>query len=231
MLTYHTGQGAPTPPRTPVNAALSLVLELQSKKKWVYGAYLLVGLAEGANTRGITSITSTHQTGHIPPQQMKRAYTSRLTPILLSLLVFSLPVVECTTTVASLTQSLQKIVDDNAVRNNISYSFAVVSDQFTVTVASGVDDHNTGRRVTTESLYPAGSVTKPYTAVAAMRLHDKGVLDLEEPVYTILDPWLKSQSIPSLLTLWNNDPTILNVTSRHLLGMQVCKYGRVALLS
>lgn len=53
-----------------------------------------------------------------------------------------------------------------------------------------------------------------------MRLVDKGLLNLEEPVHKILDPWLQSQSLPSLLQLWKNDSTIQQVTSRHLLGMQ-----------
>jgi hypothetical protein len=122
--------------------------------------------------------------------------------------------------VASLTSSLQKIIDAGAHQDNISYSFAVVSTEFTATVAAGADDRKSGTQVTTDSMYPAGSVTKPYTAVAAMRLYDQGLLDLEEPVHKILDPWLKSQSIPPLLSLWKNDPTIESVTSRQLLGMQ-----------
>ena len=96
--------------------------------------------------------------------------------------------------VASLTSSLQNIIDAGAHQDNISYSFAVVSTDFTATVAAGADDRQSGTQVTTNSMYPAGSVTKPYTAVAAMRLYDQGLLDLEEPVHKILDPWLKSQS-------------------------------------
>jgi hypothetical protein len=122
--------------------------------------------------------------------------------------------------IASLTSALQSIVDSTAHYDNVSYSFAVFSDKFSVAVAAGVDDHKTGTPVTTESLYPAGSVTKPYTAVAAMRLYDQGMFDLDQPVHQILDPWLKSQALPSLLTLWKNDKTIEKVTSRHLLGMQ-----------
>jgi hypothetical protein len=122
--------------------------------------------------------------------------------------------------VASLTSSLQSIIDAAVYYDNVSYSFAVISDEFSVAVAGGTDDHQTGTPVTTDSMYPAGSVTKPYTAVAAMRLYDRGLLDLDEPVYKILDPWLKSQSLPPLLKLWKGDSTIKTVTSRHLLGMQ-----------
>jgi CubicO group peptidase (beta-lactamase class C family) len=123
--------------------------------------------------------------------------------------------------VSDLTDSLQKIIAAGAEQDNISYSFAVVlSEQSSVAVAAGADDRVSGRAVTTESRYPAGSVTKPYTAVAAMRLHDSGKLDLGRPVHTYLDPWFAAQSLPPLLHMWGNDTAILKVTSRHLLGMQ-----------
>ena len=79
-----------------------------------------------------------------------------------------------------------------------------------------------GSQVTTESLYPCGSVTKPYTAVAAIC----GLFTRESWTWTPLcihccTPRLQRQSTPTmLLQLWNNDSTIENVTSRHLHGMQ-----------
>lgn len=94
------------------------------------------------------------------------------------------------------------------------------TDSFSIAVAAGVNDRHTGSRVTTESQFPAGSIAKPYTTVAAVRLHERGVLDLDEPVHIILDPWLKAQSQPSLLEIWDGDATIHQVTSRHLLSMQ-----------
>jgi CubicO group peptidase (beta-lactamase class C family) len=125
------------------------------------------------------------------------------------------------TPLSRLITSLQKAIEATAFYNNVSYSFAAVSDKFTAAAAAGFNDHKTGSQVTIESLYPVGSVTKPYTAVAAMQFVDQGLLDLDSPVHRLLDPWLQTQSPPTtLLQLWNNDSTIENVTSRHLLGMQ-----------
>jgi CubicO group peptidase (beta-lactamase class C family) len=63
-------------------------------------------------------------------------------------------------------------------------------------------------------------MTKPFTAVAAMRQAELGRLDLDTPVHHILDPWLTNQGLPNLSDLWNGDATITLVTARHLLGMQ-----------
>jgi CubicO group peptidase (beta-lactamase class C family) len=53
-----------------------------------------------------------------------------------------------------------------------------------------------------------------------MQLAEVGRLDLDAPVYTILDPWFNKQGLPNISTLWSGDGTIAAVTSRNLLGMQ-----------
>ena len=72
---------------------------------------------------------------------------------------------------------------------------------------------------TPESRFPLGSVTKTWTTVAALRLHEAGKLELDRPVHEILDPWLQGQGLPTLQVLWRGDRTIARVTTRQLLGM------------
>ena len=122
---------------------------------------------------------------------------------------------------ADLKTTLQGIIDADAAQDNVSYSFAIQSEQLgSIAVAAGTDDHATGTEVNADSLYPAGSVAKAYTAVAAMRLAEKGVLDLDAPVAPIVDPWLSTQSLPTISKLWGNNTQIATVTSRQLLSMQ-----------
>ena len=65
-----------------------------------------------------------------------------------------------------------------------------------------------------------GSATKLWTAVLCLSAAQNGTLDLDEPVYTIVDSWLTNANGTSLLQLWNGDTTINTVTTRHLLGMR-----------
>ena len=120
----------------------------------------------------------------------------------------------------SLVNSLQNIINESAQLENISYSFAVQTAEFGVTVFAGVDNRQSGLPVTADSLYPLGSLTKSFTATAVMRQSEAGLLDLDMPVFKILDPWLDNQGLPEMVALWNGDTTIELVTSRHLLGMQ-----------
>ena len=46
----------------------------------------------------------------------------------------------------------------------------------------GFRDFEKGTSVTPETIYCIGSVTKPFTALAAMQLQEKGLLDLNDPV-------------------------------------------------
>ena len=55
-----------------------------------------------------------------------------------------------------------------------------------------------------------------------MRLHEEGLLDLDAPVHTAIDPWLAKQTPPQppLLDIWGGDTTINTVTGRQLLQMR-----------
>ena len=76
---------------------------------------------------------------------------------------------------------LQAIADKHAALFNVSLSMAArLSSGEVIAGAAGLDDHAVGSKVTTASLYPSGSVTKTFTAVAAMRLVDQGKLELDK---------------------------------------------------
>src|SRR5450755_569051 len=53
----------------------------------------------------------------------------------------------------------------------------------------GYADLETKRPVTTETLFQAGSISKPVAAVAAMKLMELGKLNLDDPVNKFLKSW------------------------------------------
>jgi CubicO group peptidase (beta-lactamase class C family) len=55
--------------------------------------------------------------------------------------------------------------------------------------AWGLADREEGVPATTETLFQAGSISKPVAATAALRLVEEGVLALDEPINTYLESW------------------------------------------
>jgi D-alanyl-D-alanine carboxypeptidase len=56
-----------------------------------------------------------------------------------------------------------------------------------VEVAAGVADRPTGEPLTPGSRFRIASVTKPFVAAAALRLHEDGELDLDQPIEKLVD--------------------------------------------
>ena len=73
----------------------------------------------------------------------------------------------------------------------------------------GIADKETGRLVNAETLFRAASISKPVTAVAALRLVASGILNLDSPVNRQLTSW----QIPE-----NKFTDRQDVTLRHLLS-------------
>ena len=67
------------------------------------------------------------------------------------------------------------------------------SDKLLATRTYGVTNADSGEPVTDETLFQIGSITKHFTAVACMRLHEQGRLNLQAPVTEYLD-WFEVQS-------------------------------------
>jgi CubicO group peptidase (beta-lactamase class C family) len=66
----------------------------------------------------------------------------------------------------------------------VGASAAVLSGGHVVSASFGLAHAELDRPVTPQTLFQIGSVTKLYTAVVVMRLVDRGLLDLDEPVRT-----------------------------------------------
>ena len=135
--------------------------------------------------------------------------------------------------------SLERAIQTAAVLFNTSFAAAatlVAPDgrRTTLHSAHGYDWRAfPGSQITTRSLIPGGSAIKPFTASSCLRLMQRGLLDLDRPVYTYIDPWLRAQnhSAPTLLQLWGNNTRIQTVTTRQLLSMRArhrrrrCSFG------
>lgn len=69
-------------------------------------------------------------------------------------------------------------------------SIAVIQDyKIAWAKAYGLADTLTGRPVTTETLFSAGSISKLVAAVAALKLVEEGKMDLDQPVNAYLTSW------------------------------------------
>ncbi len=87
-------------------------------------------------------------------------------------------------------------------------SIAVIRDRkIAWSGAFGVADPGSGTPVRPETVFQAASLTKPVVAYVALRLADRGVLDLDRPLWSILPhPRLEA------------DPRAWQITARHVLS-------------
>jgi D-alanyl-D-alanine carboxypeptidase len=120
----------------------------------------------------------------------------------------------------ALISQIQPILDTQAAKFNISFSFGFKHAQADVAIASGFSDYKNGVKATPSSLYPAGSVTKTFTSVAILKLVQRGTIGLDDPVHQYVDPYLQRTNGTTLLKLWGGNETIQTVTIRQLLGMR-----------
>ena len=89
-----------------------------------------------------------------------------------------------------------------------------------IAIAHGIDDHSTGSRVTADSMYPVGSITKTYTAVLALQLVEQNIIDLDIPIRKYVDPILTKLNGTTLAKLFPDEPRILESTTREFLAMR-----------
>lgn len=120
-----------------------------------------------------------------------------------------------------LRDEIQPILDIYAQQFNTSFVVGIANADGSFEIAAGSDDHE-GKLVTENTLIPMGSATKLYTATAVMQLAEKGIVDIDKPVYEIVDPFLTRTNGTTLLQLWNGDERVNRITSRQLMGMRSC---------
>ena len=128
----------------------------------------------------------------------------------------------------SLQSQLDAIVQTHADywNTSLSMAFGFDNDNAAPTVfaaAAGTNDRfGKGTPITTQSRIPSGSTAKAFTSAAILRYVDLGLIHLDSPAYTYIDPWGAQQNPPMapLLQQWNGDATINTVTVRQLLSMR-----------
>tara|TARA_B110000208_G_scaffold177512_1_gene224759 strand:+ start:250 stop:1251 length:1002 start_codon:yes stop_codon:yes gene_type:complete len=124
-------------------------------------------------------------------------------------------------------RALQSRLDAIAIAYNTSYSVGVVHPTLgAFGVAAGIADKLAGTPATTETRYPVGSVTKPWTAAAVMQLYEQGLVDIDAPIETYVDPILMRGNGTNMTELWRNkttgvvDERVHLITARMAMGMR-----------
>ena len=143
--------------------------------------------------------------------------------LLLKLLLYLLVSASAKTSLATIRTAVQQILDEEAVTWNASFTAGFSSDDHgSFGVAAGLADAAAGPfspAMAPNTMIPVGSATKAYTAATVVQLVDRGALKLDDPMHQYVDPVLRRLNATDLLTLWNGDATIQDVTVRHLLHM------------
>jgi len=113
---------------------------------------------------------------------------------------------------ATLEDELQQIIDAQSELYNISFSLGVYSDQMSLALHAGPGS-------SPDALYPAGSVTKSFTAAAIMKLQDAGVLNITDPISQHADPILSRLNQTSVQQLFGGDPRAASASIADFLNM------------
>ena len=117
------------------------------------------------------------------------------------------------------TAQVQNIIDKYSSFLNVAYSVGITHETYNHTFVAGLNDHTTGKNLTTTDLIPLGSMVKPMTAMSVLRLIEQGKVGFNDSIGMHVDSILKSGNGTTMLELWNNDTTINNVTIYQLLHM------------
>ena len=82
----------------------------------------------------------------------------------------------------------------------VGLSLATIEDgKVTYGRGFGFRDFDQGTSATPETTYCIGSVTKPFTALAVMQLHERGLLSLDDPIDRYVDFRAKPMGEPILV--------------------------------
>ena len=124
--------------------------------------------------------------------------------------------------VSAFKTALQAIADAKSEQYGCGFAIGVRAPTFAVSVAAG-DAAWEGAKVTPESSFAWGSVTKLTTGVGILRLADGGAFGLDDFVAPLVDPFIKSSAagrfnFSSLVDLFGTEAA--NITIRQLATMQ-----------
>ena len=128
--------------------------------------------------------------------------------------------------------NIQPFLDDMSAYFNTSFSVGFFDAKAgAVGVASGIDDHRSGTKMSDVALIPMGSVTKTWTAVAVLQLAAAGKFSLDDAVAPLVNKILTAENGTTFEQLWGQDPLAPKITLRHLLSMRagpttITQFGR-----
>ena len=74
--------------------------------------------------------------------------------------------------------------------------------------------------MTVDAKIPLGSITKPYTVMAILRLIDQGKMGFNDSIGMHVDEILMKSNGTTMLDLWRGDTKINNVTLYDLMHMK-----------
>jgi len=114
-------------------------------------------------------------------------------------------------------QAVQPVLDEMAVKYNMSFSFGFVDRSVRAAAASGLNNIFRKTPLMPEMLVPLGSVTKSWTAVMVMQAAESGKLSLDDRASTWLDPVMSRLWSITMQQLWGAQ--VEEVRVRDLLGM------------
>eukprot|EP00931_Biecheleriopsis_adriatica_P093710 TRINITY_DN6743_c0_g1_i1.p1 TRINITY_DN6743_c0_g1~~TRINITY_DN6743_c0_g1_i1.p1 ORF type:complete len:497 (-),score=69.75 TRINITY_DN6743_c0_g1_i1:169-1659(-) len=120
---------------------------------------------------------------------------------------------------AKLRSRFKSMLDTLAQRYNTSFQVGYRDHDISIELAAGVENHVTGKKISTSSIIPLGSATKTWTATAVIQLVEQGRIKMDDPLHQHVDPILRRLHNTTMLVLWQ-DPRIEQATVKHALSMQ-----------
>ena len=119
--------------------------------------------------------------------------------------------------------AVRPVLDRAAAYFNTSFSFGWADGRANASagvVAGRTLNSSCSHKPCDRSLVPVGSTTKVFTSVAVLQLVERGLLSLDTPAHTLIDPVLKPQCGFTMAEHWPNSTAAIQlVTVRHLLSM------------
>jgi len=104
---------------------------------------------------------------------------------------------------AQVRQNVQKVLDDMALKYNMSFSFGFVDAHGVEALASGYNGPAREKvPLSPHDRIPLGSVTKPWTAVAIMQAVEDGIMTLDDPATKWIDPVMQRLWGKSMHSIW-----------------------------
>jgi len=114
------------------------------------------------------------------------------------------------------------IVMDSVELYNTSFAITVkhhLLENGELSVSLGQDDIFLGTSINHNSLFPCGSITKMVTTIKTLKMYEEGLLDIDKPVFDIVNPLIESENGTTLEEIFG-DESVRLITPRQIIGMR-----------